>query len=297
MMTNPIAQIEELIGADAGGRGLSTAVQAGDLVAAAKSLLLGDKILIVTGFCIKAAMMGETDGPMGAASLASSLVQLGKEIIFITDEYSANLVEVCCRVLGLKAPIITIPHEGAEDACSHLLEVYSPSHIVSVERPGRAADGRCYSMRGEDISQLVPNTDSLFLLAEKRGIVTIAVGDGGNEMGMGKVKDSIKALVANGDKISAVTAAEYLIIAGVSNWGGHGIAAALSILASKPLLHTVDEEVEMLKEMVAAGAVDGCSKKRECTVDGLSLQVNLEVLRGLREIVADAISDLEEEVC
>ncbi len=297
MMTNPMTMIEKLIGADAGGRGLSTMLQPGDLEAAAKSLLMGNIIFIVTGFCIKSAMKGETDGPIGAVSLANSLVQLGKDIIFITDEYAFDLVSVCCNVLNLEVPIEVIPQTAAEETCRHLLQLYAPSHIVTVERPGRAADGRCYSMRGEDITQLVPNTDPLFLLAEEKGIVSIAVGDGGNEMGMGRIKDAIYALVANGEKIAAVTSAKYLIIAGVSNWGGHGIAAALSILATKQLLHDIEAEVKMLKEMVAVGAVDGCSKKRECTVDGLSLQNNLAILKGLREIVTNAIADSKEEVC
>ena len=295
-MTKLMTEIEELVGVDAGCRGLGTSLQLGDLEGAVNTLYKGNRVFIVTGFCIKDALVGETDGPMGAASLANALLQLGKDIVFITDEYSEGLLAACCNVLKISAPIKIVPFKGADAFCKELIEAYSPSHVVSVERPGRALDGKCYSMRGEDISAYVPNTDELFIEAKKRGIITIAVGDGGNEMGMGKIKEIIKKLVNNGDKISAVTEADYLIIAGVSNWGGHGLAAGFSILTSKILLHNECEEYEMLKAMVKAGAVDGCSKKNECTVDGLSLEINLGVVQRLQEIITTAL-ETTEEVC
>ena len=295
-MNNLIRDIEELVGEDAGCRGLGTSIQMGDLEKAAESLYTSNKVFIVTGFCIKDLCIGETDGPIGAASLANSLLQLGKDIILITDEYSEGLLKACCRVLKMDIPIMVVPFEGAEAYCSKLIEVHLPSHVVAVERPGRALDGKCYSMRGEDITDFVPNTDPLFIEAKNKGIVTIAVGDGGNEMGMGKIKEIIETKVNIGDKISAVTIADYLIVAGVSNWGGHGLSAAFSLLASKMLLHDAKEEEEMLKAMVEVGAVDGCSKKCECTVDGLSLEVNLEIVRRLREIVLAGIGELKIEV-
>lgn len=297
MITKTLSKIEELVGNDAGCRGLGGSLLRGELEKAVKSLYLSSRVFIVTGFCIKDAMIGETDGPMGAASLANALLQLGKEVTLVTDKYSQSLLSACCGVLKINIPIFVVPDKGAEGYCIELLDSNPPTHVVAVERPGRARDNKCYSMRGEDITEVVPNTDPLFEEAQKRGIVTIAVGDGGNEMGMGKIKEIIVQKVNNGEKISAVTAADHLIIAGVSNWGGHGLAAAFSILASKMLLHDTGEELEMLKAMVEVGAVDGCSKNCECTVDGLSLETNLNVVKELREIVLAEISDLKEEVC
>lgn len=296
-MNKSFTKIEELIGFDAGGRGLGGNILRGELEKAVKSLYLGSRIYVVTGFCIKDALIGETDGPMGAASLANALLQLGKEVSLITDKYSESLLRACCRILKINTPIFVVPHEGAGAYCKELLDSQPPTHVVAVERPGRAQDNRCYSMRGEDITEFVPNTDPLFIEAQQRGIVTIAVGDGGNEMGMGRIKEIIQQKVSNGEKITAVTEADYLIIAGVSNWGGHGLAAGFSILASKMLLHDTSEELEMLKAMVEVGAVDGCSKKCQCTVDGLSLETNLDIVKQLREIVQAEISDLKEEVC
>ncbi|KJF28186.1 hypothetical protein TZ02_03720 [Clostridium aceticum] len=274
-----------------GCRGLGSGLKKGDFKLALEELNQAERMIIVTGFCIKDTMTGETDGPMGAVSLAVALKKLGKEVLIITDDYSYKLVTACCEVMDIHVDISLVPFEGAEFYCEKMMKDYAPDLVVAIERPGRAADGGCYSMRGEDLSSFVPNTDPLFSIAKRSGIKTIAVGDGGNEMGMGKIAEHIKENIKHGEKICAVSKADYLIIAGVSNWGGHGIVAGLSIMNSKMLLHHVDKEIAMLEGMVNVGGVDGCSKTSVCTVDGLSLEVNLSILEKLREIVSEALLD------
>ena len=60
-----------------------------------------------------------------------------------------------------------------------------PTHLISLERPGKAENGHYHSMRGEVLDDMI--TDSALFLSEakKAGAVTISIGDGGNEMGMG----------------------------------------------------------------------------------------------------------------
>ncbi|SCY93484.1 DUF4392 domain-containing protein [Alkaliphilus peptidifermentans] len=289
--------IENIVGEDIGQRGLGDMIQRGDLKLAVMELFNSSKVMIVTGFCIKATMTGETDGPMGAVSLANTLLQLGKEVLIITDDYSKELVAGCSKVLNINVDIEVVPSENTEEFCSQIIELYNPSLVVAIERPGRARDGRCYSMRGEDLSSFVPNTDPLFKCAAQKGIKTIAVGDGGNEMGMGKITSLLQKKILNGDRICAVTSSDYLIVAGVSNWGGHGIGAGLSILSGEMLLHEISHEVEMLEAMLKAGGVDGCSKRKEMTVDGLSLDINLKILENIKGVVEDALKDAEKEVC
>ena len=65
-------------------------------------------------------------------------------------------------------------------------------------------------------------------------IFSIGVGDGGNELGMGKVLDRIIRDVSHGETIACVTAADYLITAGVSNWGGYAVAVALYLIRMCP---------------------------------------------------------------
>ena len=76
-----LKRIGALIRHDPGQRGLATLAGQDDLPRAAASLLRSERIFIVTGFCIRAAMIGENDGPPGALALADALRQLGREVI------------------------------------------------------------------------------------------------------------------------------------------------------------------------------------------------------------------------
>jgi hypothetical protein len=49
---------------------------------------------------------------------------------------------------------------------------------------------------------------------------------------MGKVIDEIKANIPRGEKIGCVVAADHLIAASVSNWGGYALAAAAAAAKS-----------------------------------------------------------------
>lgn len=278
-------QLEEIIGRNLKQRGMDKIPLKGELERAAVSLYGGTAIFIVTGFAIRDTLSGETDGPLGAVSLAAALEQLGKEIVLITDEYTKDILGQCSKATGVRAPVETIYHGSEEEFTERLLNRYKPSHVVAIERPGRSSDGRCYSMRGEDISDLVPNTDILFEESRKSGITTIAVGDGGNEIGMGKICRYVKNSVFRGEQICAAFASDFLIIAGVSNWGGHALAGALSIIDRRMLLHDLKTELHILRSMVEAGAVDGCTKARTTTVDGLSLQENISIFLAIRRII------------
>lgn len=270
-------------------RGLKKAFLEGELKKAAESLIEGDTIFIVTGFVIRDAAVGETDGPIGAVSLAGALKELGKRVIFITDIYSQNLLKKCAEARGIRCSMEVINHDINMWVSLNLLNIYKPSHIISIERPGKAMDGKCYSMRGEDLSDIVPIMDTLFEEAARQGVKTIAIGDGGNEIGMGKIRHFVEDSVDKGKLICASFAADFLIVAGVSNWGGHALAAGLSCLAGKSLLHNINTEIAMLKSIVEAGAVDGCTKKRTMTVDGLSLEENIKVFLELKDALAEGL--------
>lgn len=289
-------RLQQWIAQDIGNRGISKIANPMDLYESVMTLSTASSVMIITGFCIKDTMTGETDGPMGAAVLARGLQKLGKEVVLVSDNYSEELLKVCCKVLEIEVPIENVPYDGAEDFCIQLLNEFQPSHVVALERPGRAADGGCYSMRGEDLREIIPDTDLLLKKSREEGITTVAIGDGGNEMGMGKARSLILQLLPQGEKIVAVTEADHLVVADVSNWGGYAILAGLSILTSQQLLHSEESEKNMLQAIIDAGGVDGCTKKRELTVDGLSLETNLRILKGLGELVQETLENIEEIV-
>jgi hypothetical protein len=287
MYYNAAVLIEQLINQDIGGRGLGDITQASDLVKAAEELYGGTRILIVTGFCIAETLCGETDGPLGSATLACALEKLGKTVAIVTDCYSEHILSACIENTGIEAELIILPQQDTRGFCSRLLDSFKPSHIISIERPGKAKDGRFYSMKGTDLTYLIPDSDSLFEYAKLKGIVTIAVGDGGNELGMGKVRELVVKSVDMGETIASVINADYAIVAGVSNWGAHGLEAMLSILARQMLLQEAEAGRALIEKMVEAGAVDGCTKKKEPTVDGLSLEQNMKIIISLRKLTED----------
>ncbi len=166
-------------------------------------------------------------------------------------------------------------------------DVSEYSLVVAIETPGRAADGRYYSMSGMEITREA--FDGLVIEAREYGIPTIAVGDGGNEAGMGNVRDLIELYIPLGEKIASVVEVDHLITAGVSNWGGsYGLVAHASILAGTNLLADWDEE-RAVKALTSAGLIDGVRKKPSESVDGIGLEVHRKVVELLKALINDAL--------
>jgi hypothetical protein len=111
--------------------------------------------------------------------------------------------------------------------------------------------------------------------------VTIGVGDGGNEIGMGDAGARLARLGPLMARIASVVRTDHLVVSGVSNWGAYGIAAALERLTGRALLHTPEVERRLVEACVAAGAVDGLSRRHETTVDALGLDVHQAFVRLL----------------
>ncbi len=268
-----IAAIEALIGQDPAGRNIAPLVRAGHLEGAARSLAGAQRVLIASGFFVPAAGAGETDGPPGARALGEALNRIGAEAEYVTDAPNAPLFEA----IGA-APL----HLYAPD----LLERLRPSHLISVERLGRAADGRYYNMRGEDVSAHTAPVDELFLLAAEVGIPTIGIGDGGNEIGMGRVAGEVARHVKHGERIASVVSTDFLIVSGVSNWGAYGLAGALSALAGQELLPSDARTRADVLAILEQGGVDGVTLKSEPTVDGLPLERSHELVEEIRRILS-----------
>jgi hypothetical protein len=119
---------------------------------------------------------------------------------------------------------------------------------------------------------------------------TIAIGDGGNEIGMGKIPhETIVKNIPNGDLIHCVVPADYLIVAGVSNWGAYALAAGVFVLRDEkppPDLFDPDLEKRILEIMVREGPlVDGVTGKQTATVDGLSWEEYIAPFNRIREIL------------
>lgn len=286
-LAQAIARIEVLARHDPGSRGLASFASSRELQATAAELLRGQRIIIVTGFCIRAAQVGETDGPPGALAIADALRRLGKEVVLVSDRYSSGLLAAGSALLAAPFEMVDLelPQPHADQQIDELIAAFKPTQVLAIERPGNAQDGHRYSMRGERLDDLVAAADRL--LAPQSAYRTIAIGDGGNELGLGRLRDSLKSRVTHGELIFCATPADYVIPAGISNWGAYALVAALSLLAGQLLLRPPEHERAVLQALLAAGAVDGCTREPTLSVDGLPWDDYAKVLAEIhRETVA-----------
>ncbi len=272
--------IDHLLALDPGHRGIARFFVRGGAAAAARSLWRGKRALVTTGFSVGPGQP-ETDGPPGAAALGRALRLLGQKVAYVTDEVAVPLVEAALGALGEPATVITFDADGSTAAARRLLAAETPTHLVSIERPGRTHDGDYRTARGESVRKWNAPLDTLFLAAPRR-VTTVAIGDGGNEIGMGNVRARLGQMGPLAHAIVSVVKVKHLVVAGTSNWGAYGVVAELSRLAGRPLLHSADEEIRMVEACVAAGAVDGITRRREATVDGLPLVAHVGMLELLR---------------
>jgi len=264
--------IEQIIWSDPGHRGVRYLALPGELARAAASLVDAKNVAIVTGFFLVDQQTYETDGPPGALAIGRACDSLQIPVEYHSDSFGRSILQDA----GLE-PIQGSPLTGSFE---HL-----PTHLVSVERLGRASDGHYYSMRGRDLSAVTEPIDQMFRDASSLGIVTVGIGDGGNEIGMGRVFDQVVSHIPNGATIASTVATDFLITAGTSNWGAWGVVAAMSLLNRRNLLPTLEEAHVDLQRLIDASCCDGVTGCREMTVDGLSTDNYLAPLRKLREIV------------
>lgn len=285
-------------------------------------------VAVVTGFWIPKSEppAGETDGPLGALFLAKALTAAGVRVVVVSDAFCEKAHNTGLGHLRIKkkAPIVTLP--GYEDAVAmgpdgyweHFIKKAGPiTHLLAIERVGPShtlgsiqgqvgwmspaslfADfldevpetdrDRYHTMRGFDITESMSPAHWLFEAAGRDGIETIGIGDGGNEIGMGKIPWSvIRANIPNGAKVACRTATNRLIVAGVSNWGAYALAAGVMKLRGKfdAKVFSGDKEKKLLEKMVAAGPlVDGVLGKPSVSVDGLSWDAYTAPLREMAKL-------------
>ncbi|MCS4542106.1 MAG: DUF4392 domain-containing protein [Euryarchaeota archaeon] len=240
-------------------------------------------VLVATGFTILPNQTGETDGPSGCAVFANALSEgLGINTVFLSDPHLVKIVQAPLKVFGLESPVIAFPFENPKEFAEEIITQYKPSALVAVERPGWNIKGIYHNMRGIDISNFTAKIDFLFEMAQENKILTIGIGDGGNEIGMGNVEETVREAIQFGEKcicpcqsgIASSVKTDELVVAGVSNWGAYGVVTMLSALLKQNLIHSDVVEENMTRAMVDAGAVDGITKKPELSVDGLPVTIH-----------------------
>jgi hypothetical protein len=281
-----------------------------------KALSRGDNVLVVTGAGTPPWLpKGETDGPPGAAAIARALeVGLGAKPILLAEERNLGPVIAAADGIGLAcvpaadfvrrdgcALALALPLGGAAGAAEavRLFEEYAPKAVVFVEKAGPNAAGIFHSILGTGrTDDMMANAHLIAAEAARRGVFTLGIGDGGNEIGFGKVAEAVRGIqpfgracqCPCGQGVATVTETDVLLAAAVSNWGAYGVAAALAGLLRNPeVLHSTDDEDRMILACVAAGAMDGAYARLVPLVDGTAQAVQTALITMLHEIVKNSL--------
>jgi hypothetical protein len=264
-------------------------------------------IAIVTGFFIPHGQPpgGETDGPLGAIFLARALASLGISATLLTDLYCRQALQIGLDACGLGSSILVNTMPPPTSSWTAFVDLVwqqfkdrmGISHLLALERVGPGSDGRCRNMRGADVTDHNNPAHLLFEYAARQAhpVCTLGIGDGGNEIGMGKIPaDVIARNIPQGERIACRVPTDHLIVAGISNWGAYALATGVAVLRRQRLpkaLFDVEHERELLRVMVEQGPlVDGVSGRQTVTVDGMSFDDYAETLRQIGEL-------LEKEQC
>lgn len=311
--------VDQLLTVDVGGRGVI-----GELSAAARrhhgqspileaaerlsnEVTEDDNVLIVTGFLVPPTLAQETDGPVGAASLARTVkLGLGAHPTILAEDEAIPMVEAATRAYGLdvinseegregswtcSVETFTTDPDERDDAATETLSEYDPSAIIAIERAGANHEGEYHSMVGTNITDHAAKTEPLF---ENTDALTIGIGDGGNEVGMGVLKDAVREHVPRavdcgcgcGGGIAADSETDVIVPVTVSNWGAYGIGAVLSSLLDEPVLHDPELEERALVESALAGAIDGPTGKTTGACDGLPASAHASIIELLQETIS-----------
>uniref|UniRef100_A0A672T2W5 D-glutamate cyclase n=1 Tax=Sinocyclocheilus grahami TaxID=75366 RepID=A0A672T2W5_SINGR len=277
-----IRAIEELVVEDPGSRDVQALFLQDELLKACLSLSHSSSVLITTAM----------------------LQALRKEVVIVTDgralEMNQHLMwDVVEKGASIIADLVFLRYSWSNgpDSALHFLCLELTfllcilirfDHLVEIECSGRAADLNYYNMRGVNIN----------IIAD---ITTTGIGDGGNELGMGKVKAEVKAYMPNENLIACDVAADFAITAGVSNWGGYAVACALYVLnlclihwrylqrglglSATPGQQSLWTEEGMLHILVKYGTRSGKTANLGLEVDGLTFHpYHSDIIQRLRNL-------------
>lgn len=135
---------------------------------------------------------------------------------------------------------------------------------------------------------------------KNRGIFTIGIGDGGNEVGMGCIKETVKRVLPTGSKCGCPCGAgthsdiatDLLLVAMVSNWGAYALEALLAIAKGKPeIMHDRALEDKVFEAATSAGFIDPAAGFGMASGDAIDKSVHLAIIDILNFIVKSKISD------
>ena len=309
--------LDALMNLDPRGYGVCRILYAGSRKATGKPLTMhaaqtlvdavkpGDLVYILTGFVLLPHKVPEMDGMVSSMLLARALVlAFGAKPIIVCPEDSVQAVKNCAAIVGLHiyediADVLELPMSmgvqrftkdvsRAGDEADALLAQGMPAAVISIEAPGANDVGVYHNAGGLDAKSVV-----LWEKLRALGVPSVAIGDLGNEIGMGKIADHIRSFVpftahdecSCGCKggILAASTTDSIITATCSDWGCYGLMAALAyLLRNIDILHTEEMEAEVMRTAARSGMIDMTGSLLP-GIDGFNLKMNVSILSLMRQ--------------
>ncbi len=270
-----------------------------------------DSVLIVTGAGSGPLIPnGENDGPVGAAVLARALHRgVGCTPVLVCEPHHAAPIVAACEAIGVGmrsveqatgsrvgGALVTSParQDEVEDWSEDLLDRLAPSAIIAIERLGPNSSGIVHGATGLSGWDPLVDLAPLFVAAARRGIVSVGIGDAGNEIGFGRIVDDVRRIQPHGAVcqcecgagMATVVPTDVLVVAAVSNWGAYGIEACLAMLLERTdLQHTPQEAERVILRCLEAGGLEAMFCTQRFFVDGIAGEVSVSLVQLLREMV------------
>jgi D-glutamate cyclase len=174
----------------------------------------------------------------------------------------------------------------------------APVAVISIELMGANHRGVMHSVTGR--VGWAPSIDwhQLLQLCRSAGVLSIGIGDGGNEVGTGCIRETVRSIQDYGEQcqcpcdggMATVEAADHLIVSGVSNWGGYALQAALGLCLGAPELPQSGEVAEeVIRACTSAGALESMYCTKDFSVDGVPGEVSVQLADILRTITRVAL--------
>lgn len=276
----------------------------------------GDVVYIVVGFVLLPHQVPEMDGSVSAILLARALVlAFDAKPVIVCPPDSVEAFSRCANVVGLHsyqdlATALRLPlsvgivpftkdRAAAAGQARRLLVSCPPAAAVAVEASGANARGVYHNAAGQDISGLQAKSDVLWGVLRARGVLTIAIGDLGNEIGMGAIGPHIQKYVpftaegecscGCGGGILSATGADCVVTATCSDWGCYALMAALAYRKrDMNILHREEMESEVMRVLSRNGMIDMTGSLLP-GVDGFDTRMNVGVVSLMRQCTAYAV--------
>jgi len=271
----------------------------------------GDTVLLSTGWAIPPIITeGESCGPIGLCAIARGLsFALGSRSVFVTEEISVGSQKAIAQAAELRVwdydELMDMPapfsmafyefpfdDEEAKEEAKKLLDETNAKAVITAEKNDVNEKGVHHTGFGSNMGPYTSKVEHLVNEANRRGILTVGIGDLGNEIGFGIIHDEAAELIVPfgkqcncgcGGGIIGVTPTDCLVIGSCTNRGCYGLMACLAALTGKAeaLLST-----DIARRMMTAArdwpVYDGITGRNTFTDDGAPGELNLYMIEQLR---------------